>query len=1226
MSHLLHRRRGHDSENEDEEESIVSGMTTTDYDEDDDYTTSDEDDSSQEEETDSEYDSDEQDTDAALEQEDGVEQQSAGMETSTKAIQQTATTSPPQSTSNQTAEIKEQVNGQPKPPLAAPPALTTATTQTVDMDYQDLQQQEKEKTVQELREYRRKLAEDPSFVPYVGLFWGHDDRYREDSLATTSNSHEATRESVPHFSQHTATPSIKKPSLYDRQLDPLMHKKWDHSGYEELLRLEEQDERRKRELIESGEPPSQVADQHHRPLPPRLPRYHHYNSNSNGGRGRGGGSYRGGYHHQHNRSGNSQKRPFTQQQQQQQEWPQLATTTTTAAGGDTANESTSDNNKTQELKVDAWGSVDRAQEIKPIVNMDPAADGWGTPTTTNVNTVDDGWGTPTTTVNAADDGWGPAPPTEAPKTQLVDTTQGTPKQDSTKTRTVQAEHGWGALPESTGVSTSTMAESKQQGPESSTAANKSSQDNWNASPPTTDGAESNSSTGWGEQPVVVAARYDGWNTEAESKDGSVWTHTDTTSRMEAPITTSAQKATDYREVDTWEQAACAMPTAPSFVATTTTTDGWGKPKEAPVQDTWSNNGTKDWNASQSDANKANVDSSSSNHVKGKGKWTSLTQKENHSDIPPEEKASSSWANVKLDVQVHTTPSDFTKIDYSNSRRYDSPGRINGRTPQQQQHPQTTLDESSVQQQQQQQECDSEATSDNWGVNAEAAIPHAEWSTLEKANVDTNVQSEWTTATPPKSEETAEGKLSMGHINVMTCAKVMLYTVDASWDSKPAAKATASWNTATEATYSKPTSNWNESSAATTTFDQSNSSSSSVRGGGWNHSRSSKSANWNADREWNNKMRQQQQSKKSRGYFSGKNTATTSTDIHAAAETASNSTEGFNTPETSAWGHFQSTGDDDSDVEIILEAEEEPEWSKDDEQVLGMTAPADTQHQQPYSPPSSNRLTKSYLSQHQHDSGQSSPRPEYNRKPAGATVNDGRHGNNNNKPSHPHRTSQYDDHWRQPREEADAYRPMYYPTPVAHHRPSYMPMIPNGNGTPMYAMPFPMGPNSSSSSSPSNMAARGGGSASPLHEPSSSTSPPKFYTPSPPNVQQLPPGYEANGMVYYGMDPSAMYPPPQAFYYYAPPPPPQSQQPPHMMANNTNDGYDAMEQSSISPLHQHQHLQQAEEDGWGPTPDTVETENQWRTTTTNKSSQHDFQNRKQQQPVNQYYYPQHNHRY
>ncbi|KAK4515234.1 uncharacterized protein ATC70_002844 [Mucor velutinosus] len=1193
MSHLLHRRRGHDSEDEDEDESIVSGMTTTDYDDEDDdndYTTSDdEDDSQQERETDSEYDSSENDTETGSEQDDEVQQQPTVMKTKTKAIQQ-ATTTPP-TTSSQTAQMKEQVNDQPKPLSSSSPAshgTPMTTSQTVDMDYQDLQQQEKEKTVQELREYRRKLAEDPSFVPYVGLFWGHDDRYREDSLATGGN--EATRESMPHFSQHTAaSASIKKPS-YDRNLDPLMHKKWDHSGYEELMRLEEQDERRKRELIESGQSPSQ-ADHHHRP-PPRLPRYHHYN---NRGRGRGAGGYRGGYHHQQNRFGNPQKRPYTQQQQQQQqqqeEWPQLATTTdssSAAAGGHTADQSIWNNNKAQEPNVDGWGSVDRAEEIKPMVKVDSAADRWGTSTAA---------------ASVADKGWASAPPTDTPQAerQSVGTEQETPKQDSPKTRTVQNEHGWGALPESTSVNTST----KQKEPKTSATANTISQDNWNVPPPPATTAES-SSTGWGEQPTV--SQSEGWNTVAENAV-SGWSNSDSTCRVEtttveaAPIT--VQEA-DHKEDETRQENA-SMPIVSPSVATTT--DSWGKPEEMQAaQDIWSNNNnsneTKDWNTPQWDATVNN----SSDHAKGESKSTSPAppQKERN-EIPPEEKASSSWANVKPDVKVHTTPSDFTKIDFS--RRYDSSRRNNSSSAYQQHQKsssQTTLDDSM------QQKWDSKATSDHWGADA-TTTPFTGWNTTPD---NVNTQSEWTTTTPQKTAETSK--------------------VEASWDSKSVAKPTSSWSATVDTASTKSTSNWNESSsstaataaaaaaAAAATFDQSNSSSSSSARGGWNNSRSSNSANWNADREWNNKTRNEQQSKKGRGYFSGKNTTTTTTDIHAA-ETASNSTEGFNTPETSAWGHFQSTGDDDSDVEIILEAEEEPEWSKEDEQVLGMTAPADAQ-QQPYSP-SFNRMSKSYLSQHQHDSGQSSSHPEYNRK---STANNGRHSNNNNnnnnnnnKPSHQHRTSQYDDNWRQPREETDAYLPMYYPTPVAHPHPSYMPMIPNGNGTPMYAVPFPMGP--TSSSSPSNRVVHSGGSASPSQEPSSSTSPHKFYTPSPPNVQQLPPGYEANGMVYYGMDPSTMYPPPQAFYYYAPPP---QAQPPHMVSssnNNTNDGYDSMKRASISPLHHHQHLQQAEEDDWGPAPDTLETEEQWRTTTMSKSSQHGFQNRKQQ-PVNQYHYPQHSRHY
>ncbi|KAF7724204.1 hypothetical protein EC973_001223 [Apophysomyces ossiformis] len=108
-----------------------------------------------------------------------------------------------------------------------------------------------ERRILEQRAYRRKLAEDPSFVPYVGLFWGHDDRFREDALRPTEDSpHTPSRK--PAF----APPTNNR--LADRRhsgrqavdYDALLSQKWTHDGYEELMRLEQEEEQRKRQNLE----------------------------------------------------------------------------------------------------------------------------------------------------------------------------------------------------------------------------------------------------------------------------------------------------------------------------------------------------------------------------------------------------------------------------------------------------------------------------------------------------------------------------------------------------------------------------------------------------------------------------------------------------------------------------------------------------------------------------------------------------------------------------------------------------------------------------------------------------------------------------------------------------------------------------------------------------------------------------------------------------------------
>lgn len=1161
MSHLLNRRRGHDSE-DDDDESVISGITT-DFDDDEEDFSDDYDQDSQEEEEESDYDSDEKPGEEA----DKDSDDEIVLELKEKVIQDTTTKS----------DSIEHVNNE----TDQPPVIEVSTT--TEIDYEELQQQEKEKTVHELREYRRKLAEDPSFVPYVGLFWGHDDRYREDSLAET-------RESAPQFSNASA--SVKKPS-YDRNLDPLMHKKWDHSGYEELLRLDEQDERRKRELLESGQSPINER--------PNRSRYNNNGYNGGGGRGRGSGrGGRGGYfqQHQQNRHGNFQKRSNNE------EWPHVSTSNTNTIEnvGNTVDQLSSD--IVDKPKMDAWGSIDRVEEIEPIVKSENneviAADGWGA--------------TPTA---KSSEGWGASSSTSKPKTQeeatLTTTNFNTGWGNSpNKNQENSSNNGWGSLTESNttdGWKTQSTVESNiKESERSTTSISKGKKpkainepeiltnydDTWSAPPATTESkidwgvstsmSKSSSTDGWGKQPTSKDVDNNNWKTDDFSSINVNQANTDIDNSTILPI--KQEEINTIPEKDACNASVTDVPSAFSAA----TNNGWGKQEETSMESSWSTNESKDWKKPHTKiASKWDTTTNSDDSRKDSGGWNKHTpQKEK--DIPSEEKASSSWANVKPDVEVYTTPSDFSKIVYTKTHdRFDSPRRNNY---QQQEDDLKSKSPVAVKQ-----NWDQKATtvehqpSDNWATSSSDANV-AEWTSVENVATNSNVQDGWAAApiTQPKSEDISKGKFTF-FFNIIICAKTLNNPiVENNWEKKSVSEQfkdhvedTSSWNAPAETSTKPKSSNWNESTA----FDQTNSSSPSSVRGGWSNSRSNNSTNWNADREWNNKIRneQQPQHKTSRGYFSTK----------VGTDVPESNTDETRTPETSAWGNFQSTGDDDSDVEIILEAEEEPEWLKD-EQVLGMTSPGELdQPNQPSSQAYSPRMVKPYL---QHDSGQSSPRPEYSRK-------------SNGRSSKPRRN--FDENWRQ-REEPEAFRPMFYPPPHHHPHPpqingniTYVPMIPNGNGNPMYAMPFPMG-------SPS----AAGGSASPPHgmENSSNTTSPshlphKFYTPSSPNVQ-LPPGYEANGMVYYGMDPSAMYP--QPFYYYAPPQP--------MMSNNEayNDEQQhhqrhVVRQPSLSSHHVH------DEEGWGPTPENVETEEQWAT----KSPPNDFQNRKQ--PVNHnsyYFYSQQNH--
>ncbi|CAG8600913.1 3821_t:CDS:2 [Rhizophagus irregularis] len=60
-----------------------------------------------------------------------------------------------------------------------------------------------QKKVLARQEYRKKLAEDPAFVPHLGEFWGHDDRFIKDELRDDFDSH--YRKS-PFASSHNSLP------------------------------------------------------------------------------------------------------------------------------------------------------------------------------------------------------------------------------------------------------------------------------------------------------------------------------------------------------------------------------------------------------------------------------------------------------------------------------------------------------------------------------------------------------------------------------------------------------------------------------------------------------------------------------------------------------------------------------------------------------------------------------------------------------------------------------------------------------------------------------------------------------------------------------------------------------------------------------------------------------------------------------------------------------------
>ncbi|CAG8841477.1 20372_t:CDS:2, partial [Racocetra persica] len=79
------------------------------------------------------------------------------------------------------------------------------------------------------QEYRKKLAEDPAFVPHLGEFWGHDDRFIRDEL---KNDFDRRPRNLPFA-----------PKVVWGVNEP--RGRWDHDGFEELMKMEEEERRRK---------------------------------------------------------------------------------------------------------------------------------------------------------------------------------------------------------------------------------------------------------------------------------------------------------------------------------------------------------------------------------------------------------------------------------------------------------------------------------------------------------------------------------------------------------------------------------------------------------------------------------------------------------------------------------------------------------------------------------------------------------------------------------------------------------------------------------------------------------------------------------------------------------------------------------------------------------------------------------------------------------------------
>ncbi|KAI8393509.1 uncharacterized protein BYT42DRAFT_551296 [Radiomyces spectabilis] len=244
---------------------------------------------------------------------------------------------------------------------------------------------EREKRIEEHREYRKKLAQDPSFVPYVGQFWGHDDRYREDTLRTSSE-HAFEKAMLSPQAQDSRLRHGRRTMLRNgrtpEEIETLLSQRWTHDGFEELMRLEEQEERNRRNGAERREMRSQHS-----------PGTHRYRSRDTRRKVDGETA------NQQWQNISTKSAPIVE------EWPELVSAMTSA---NTLTEvKSSDNpNTVQEATPDGWGDVEK--ESKPVTSgtVDPVVaedSSWGSLPASAAPPAEDGWGAPA--VQAQYDSW-----------------------------------------------------------------------------------------------------------------------------------------------------------------------------------------------------------------------------------------------------------------------------------------------------------------------------------------------------------------------------------------------------------------------------------------------------------------------------------------------------------------------------------------------------------------------------------------------------------------------------------------------------------------------------------------------------------------------------------------------------------------------------------------------------------------------------------------------------
>ncbi|KAI9483911.1 MAG: hypothetical protein EXX96DRAFT_560150 [Benjaminiella poitrasii] len=1021
---------------------------------------------------------------------------------------------------------------------------------SAEPDPNDVTQELKEKRIQEHREYRRKLAEDPSFVPYLGLFWSHDDRYREDALAQ-SDSQQRTDDiptktsSFMNKGQHVQ----KKTTQSEYDLDPLMHKKWDHSGWEELLRIEEEEERRKREFASELDSKQYYNNDNYRRNRNSQRHRNNFNYRRNFPEASSVNSYKESarstsptniqshefasntwkeeisqdaetawistVHAQNNNVSNSQSEAALDEKVMDNTAAvnddNDSTTSDAATNHADSSFKANDNHETPASVIDddGWGA--------PAGNTDESF-GWNEPVTEISNNT--AWGEPVTVVDinkAAEYGWGVQRAVSdnwGEATNETDNWGNSDRQQNDWQHATNTEHQWN---DTVAVETKTdddqLTQSKQETDVEKDASNVTIPDeekassSWSTAELETEVRTTPSSWTWSYKNntwnnVDVNRSYRKTNQYTEDKDyditkgaSIVYTFDENNnfvllssldykpshrkSFISSPTsdkryTQRSYHSKDYSESQNWNRSPKSQE--------------WNKSTEPiSVNNSWNKNTDNDWNKTSTNGwdetvikDHTNWNASPADMITETESWPSVSHNEQHNETNDWNTTISETVAVKMNDNVNGCDSTANTTTSATTEESQGWGQV-GTT--------TKLDG-----------WDQSTTNKEWNESQEQSNSQfkSNWEKLNTAataeNVEVNTE-EWNDKNDslPVSAELAVSDWDYSHSEEITSQK-------------------NDWDNTVQNGYSNH---------SVITNDQPRS---AIKGHSYLSQRvESYSSFARADAlpsPISDDNKEEQMAMES--YLS---------------EYLTNGKSRHQERVAALWTNYDQN--DESDVEIILEAEDEPDWAKNNEQILGMTGPdsyptfekSKTTHLQQSSTKYHNKSelspnAKEYVHHspisRKYNHPKSSPlHTNYNNKPHYESSNNhseyptyrhyNRYQNNEsgraNKAENWRQKNKVPQHDEQPQQFYTGTYPKYAYNGAAASM--YMPMIPTHDGN-IYAISYPIG----------------------HHHNEASTRQPEYYAHST-NGVPLPPGYEANGTVYYGHDPSAAYSASSytPYYYY-----------------------------------------------------------------------------------------------